>query len=168
MDNSVALIRFWLKRSLAMGLFIALLLGASATAFYALAAGITALSGFSATAMNAAPTTFITPTSQPQQTNVSSTLNINTPQPNASTSVGGGQVGRQPGSSNATPTGDNYPSNSVTAAIDGGGFALGNRIEQGVGSVLGGVLSTLFLDRSTGTSQSAGGSSVPTNFATAP
>ncbi len=165
MDHSVALIRFWLKRGLAMGLFIALLLGASATAFYALAAGITALSGFSASAVNAAPTTFITPSAVPV-TSVPATANNGGPAVSAANSTPVSQPSATSTATSALTT--NLASNSVTAAIDGGGFVLGNRIEQSVGSVLGGVLSTLFLDRSTGTSQSTGGPSVQTSSATAP
>lgn len=142
MDHSLARIQFWFKRGLAVVLFVGLLVGASATAFYALAAGISALSGVSGQAVFVTPQTFIQPVKPASQA--------------AASGASDASIGPA-GNATAAPVLEN----SVSAAIDGGGFALGNHLEQTFGSVLGGVLNTLFLDQSgaPGTSSPPGGTS---------
>lgn len=163
MNHSMTQMRRWLKHGVAMVLFTSLMVGAGAAALFALAASISLLSKVqgqfqpttSVTSAQASQGQRITNSSTPSTTAVPS-LEIppqDLPpfqQPVVSTSPRKdliSQLNRQLDAMHS-PVGD---------ALDSGGVLVGQTIEQTFGSVLSGILKTLFLEQN-GIGNNAGGS----------
>ncbi|MCL6443547.1 MAG: hypothetical protein K6T83_08855 [Alicyclobacillus sp.] len=161
MNDVLLHMRIWMKKGLATALFLLLLVGSGAAALSVLAAVVTGLSG-ATSQMSSRSLTH--PANGAAATNNKSMSDYSTSD-NAISDVATSDKSTS-ASANREVAASPTPANDVLLAneslgtssldhmvspvgemLDSGGYALGSRLEQGFGSLLSGLLQTLFLER---------------------
>lgn len=161
MDESWSRLQQLLKRGFAAALFVLLLVGGSAAAFCAFAAAMTALSG--RPDVTVVPSTTVAQATGTTDQSGSAQLPAQTPA-NADTwptqtTPGTTQPAQPTGtsaSSGLSDSGTDGYYSPVGDAIDSGGVVLGMRLQHAFGSLIGGLLQTLFLTQKQPVTQAVG------------
>jgi hypothetical protein len=157
MQETLEQFQHYIKRGLAMVLFMVLLVGASAAALAAFAASVTALSGlnhrdFVSPSVAAAQTSPLSGASHSQSAPSSAKPLPTPPQPTSN------MPARHETFVNQLNQKLDHMHSPVGESLDSGGVVLGQQVERGFGNLMSGLLQTLFFERP---DQAAGSSRNP-------